>query len=100
MMSTVAVPFAEQLEDSLSDEVHERQVDPRDHSTVIRRTHLEHPPVTSDLSRHVGHDPSRLYGNGAYCAFLAHTVCPYFATVNPPTRGRRPGGLTLVARVP
>src|SRR4051794_7641782 len=59
------------------------------------------PHVTSDLSRQTGRYPCRrLYGNGAWCAFLPHTVCWRFATVNPLRCGHRGGGLTLVARVP
>jgi hypothetical protein len=42
-LDLVAVPIAEQLEDSLSDEIHERQIELRDDGTVIRRAHLEHP---------------------------------------------------------
>jgi len=99
-LNLVAVPIAEQLEDSLSDAVHELQVESRRHSHVISGVDLER--TAGDLGpgspgRLV---PLSLYGIGAYRAFLPHTVCPCFATVKPPTSGHPPGGLTLVARVP
>ena len=99
-LNLVAVPIAEQLEDSLSDAVHELQVESRRHSHVISGVHLER--TAGDLGpgspgRLV---PLSLYGIGAYRAFLPHTVCPRFATVKPLKCGHRPAGLTLVARVP
>src|SRR5688572_19587910 len=48
--------------------------------------------VTSDLNRDVGHN-RRLYGTSAYCEFLAHTVCPYFRSVNPLNAGMGPAAL-------
>jgi hypothetical protein len=92
-LDLVALPIAEQLEDSLSDGLHERQVESWGHCPVIRRAHLDALQLTSELSRQIGHYPCPLYGNGAYCAFLPHTVCPCFATVNPLRCGPRPGGL-------
>ena len=61
--------------------------------------------MTSDLSRHVGHDSSRLYGNSAYWAVLAHTVCPCFAerqASNTRPSARRPyaGGPCPLNQVP